>query len=165
MRDLRRIPCVGLSLAQDLADLGIRRVTDSHRCSLERLYQRLCTLRGAHIDRCVLYVFRCAVYFASEPHPDPERLKWWNWKDSKTVQRQHSGEVMKASPITDILAVFFQSFVAATLCFSSGLRGFELRPSRMSGWRSEFGPAMVLARHLREPEHLFTQSLPTTGTG
>ncbi|MGA3073400.1 MAG: helix-hairpin-helix domain-containing protein, partial [Bryobacteraceae bacterium] len=30
---------------------------------------------------CVLYVFRCAVYFASEAEHDPELLKWWNWKD------------------------------------------------------------------------------------
>ena len=86
LRDLRRIPGVGPSLAQDLADLGIRRVTDLRRRSPERLYQRLCTLRGEHIDRCVLYVFRCAVYFATEPRPDADRLKWWNWKDSKSVQ-------------------------------------------------------------------------------
>jgi predicted RecB family nuclease len=83
LRDLRRIPGVGPSLAQDLADLGIRRVTDLRRRSPERLYQKLCALRGAHIDRCVLYVFRCAVYFASERRPKPERLKWWNWKDEK----------------------------------------------------------------------------------
>jgi len=86
LRDLQRIPGVGPSLARDLADLGIRRVTDLRLRSPERLYDRLCTLRGTHIDRCVLYVFRCAVYFASERHqdPDPERLKWWNWKDSQT---------------------------------------------------------------------------------
>ncbi len=86
MRDLQRIPGVGPSLAQDLADLGIRRVTDLRRRSPERLYERLCTLRGSHIDRCALYVFRCAVYFASKSRHDPERLKWWNWKDSKTVR-------------------------------------------------------------------------------
>ena len=85
IRDLQRIPGVGPSLAQDLADLGIRRVTDLRRRSPERLYERLCTLRGSHIDRCVLYVFRCAVYFASESRHEPERLKWWNWKDSRTV--------------------------------------------------------------------------------
>ena len=81
MRDLQRIPGIGPSLAQDLADLGICRVTDLRRRSPERLYQRLCTIRGEHIDRCVLYVFRCAVYFASESRHDPERIKWWNWKD------------------------------------------------------------------------------------
>jgi len=85
LSDLRRIPGVGPNLAQDLADLGIRRVTDLRRRSPERLYQQLCTLHGEHIDRCVLYAFRCAVYFASKPNPDPERLKWWNWKDGRTM--------------------------------------------------------------------------------
>ncbi|NQU25233.1 MAG: pathogenicity locus, partial [Candidatus Nealsonbacteria bacterium] len=28
-----------------------------------------------------LYVFRCAVYFASNATHDAELLKWWNWKD------------------------------------------------------------------------------------
>ena len=84
LHDLQRIPGIGPSLARDLADLGIRRVTDLRRRNPERLYERLCELRGAHIDRCVLYAFRCAVYFASTPRPDPERLKWWNWKGGKT---------------------------------------------------------------------------------
>ena len=30
----------------------------------------------------VLYVFRCAVYFASKQH-NPELLKWWHWKEKK----------------------------------------------------------------------------------
>jgi hypothetical protein len=69
-----------------LADLAIRRVSDLRRRNPERLYQRLCTLRGEHIDRCVLYVFRCAVYFAARPNPEPERLKWWNWKESNKLR-------------------------------------------------------------------------------
>lgn len=80
-RDLRRIPGVGPSIAQDLLDLGIRRVTDLTHGDPERLYARLCRLRGAPIDRCVLYVFRSAVYFASRRRYDPKLLKWWNWKD------------------------------------------------------------------------------------
>ena len=33
-------------------------------------------------DRCVLYVFQCAVYFAEtrEAEREPEKLKWWSWK-------------------------------------------------------------------------------------
>jgi hypothetical protein len=38
-------------------------------------------LTGTRQDRCVLYVFRCAVCFASETAHDPDMLKWWNWKD------------------------------------------------------------------------------------
>jgi hypothetical protein len=47
----------------------------------ELLYSELCREMGQHVDRCVLYTFRCAVYFASESKHDPELLKWWNWKD------------------------------------------------------------------------------------
>jgi hypothetical protein len=81
LEDLCRIPGIGPSLARDLFDLGIRRVADLRRRNPETLYQRLCELRGVHQDRCVLYTFRCAVYFATEKQHDPERLKWWNWKD------------------------------------------------------------------------------------
>ena len=79
--DLERIPGIGPSLAADLVALGIHEVAALRRRSAERLYDRLCQLRGQHQDRCVLYAFRCAVYFATEPNPHPERLKWWNWKD------------------------------------------------------------------------------------
>jgi hypothetical protein len=85
LRDLQQIPGIGPSLARDLVDVGIRRVADLRRRSPERLYQRLCTLRGQHQDRCVLYVFRCAVYFATSKRRDPERLKWWTWKDECRV--------------------------------------------------------------------------------
>ncbi len=79
--DLERIPGVGRSIARDLQDLGVERVADLPGRDPERMYRDLCVLRGGHIDRCVLYVFRCAVYFASRSDYDPELLKWWNWKD------------------------------------------------------------------------------------
>jgi len=78
---LLSIPGVGKSIAGDLRDLGIARVADLRQADPETLYDQLCALHGVHIDRCVLYTFRCAVYFASEEQHDPELLKWWNWKD------------------------------------------------------------------------------------
>lgn len=83
LKDLRRIPGIGPSLARDLLDLGYSRVESLEGENPEAMYEALCRLRGAHVDRCVLYTFRCAVYFAShESHErDPELLKWWNWKD------------------------------------------------------------------------------------
>ena len=81
-RGLQRIPGVGPSIARDLQDLGMRRVEDLRDADPQSLYDELCALRGAHIDRCVLYVFRCAVYFASNGDHDPELLKWWSWKDT-----------------------------------------------------------------------------------
>ncbi len=78
--DLQRIPGVGPSIAQDLRDLGVSQMEELRDANPEHLYERLCFLRGATLDRCVLYVLRCAVYFASQPEHDPELLKWWNWK-------------------------------------------------------------------------------------
>lgn len=79
--DLQTIPGIGPSMAQDLRDLGIFSVGALVGQKPEVMYTRLCQLHDMHIDRCVLYVFRCAVYFATEDEHDPDLLKWWNWKD------------------------------------------------------------------------------------
>jgi len=81
MKQFQVIPGVGKKLAKTLADLGFRGPDDLRDEDPEKMYQNLCTLRGEHVDRCVLYVFRCAVYFASNATHDAELLKWWNWKD------------------------------------------------------------------------------------
>ena len=79
--DLQVIPGIGPNMERDLHDLGIREVGDLRGRNPEALYEELIRLRGCHQDRCVLYVFRCAVYYASHRTHDPELLKWWNWKD------------------------------------------------------------------------------------
>jgi hypothetical protein len=81
IQELSRIPGVGRSIAADLYLLGIRQVADLRGRDPEALYRRLCNKVGQRVDRCVLYVFRCAVYFASESQHDPELLKWWKWKN------------------------------------------------------------------------------------
>ena len=88
LRALQVIPGIGPSLAQDLYDLGIRRVADLKRKNPETLYRRLEQLTGEHQDRCVLYTFRCAVYYAKTPKPDPRRLLWWNWLDGAQPPRR-----------------------------------------------------------------------------
>jgi hypothetical protein len=80
-RELQRIPGVGKSIAQDLIGLGFRRVEELRGVDPEALYLRFCRERGMHIDRCMLYVMRCAVYFAETADPRPELLQWWAWKD------------------------------------------------------------------------------------
>jgi hypothetical protein len=81
IRALQEIPGVGPNLARDLASLGILRVADLKGKRPEALYLNLERQMGTHIDRCVLYVFRCAVYYAETKRPNPARLKWWAWKD------------------------------------------------------------------------------------
>lgn len=81
MNDLEKIPGIGPRLARSLRDLGFSRVDDLRDRDPERMYGELRRLRGTHIDRCVLYAYRCAVYFASNSVHNPELLKWWNWKE------------------------------------------------------------------------------------
>ena len=86
IRPLRVIPGIGPSLAADLYLLGIRKVESLKGRDPEALYRKLRRLVGRPVDRCVLYAFRCAVYFASEPNPDPAKLKWWLWMDETAAK-------------------------------------------------------------------------------
>jgi hypothetical protein len=81
--ELERIPGVGKSVAEDLRHLGIATVRQLKGKDPEKLYKRLCNFKASPVDRCMLYVLRCAVYYASTPDPDPDLLKWWNWKDPR----------------------------------------------------------------------------------
>ena len=80
------IPGVGRSIAQDLIDIGIMEVDDLKGKDPEKLYERSNRCEGVVLDRCLLYVFRCAVYFAETKNPKAEKLKWWNWKDHKQTR-------------------------------------------------------------------------------
>ena len=81
MEDLQKIPGVGKSISQNLRDIGINSVEDLKGKNSEELYEQSNKFVGKKQDRCLLYVFRCAVYFANEKNPKRKLLKWWNWKD------------------------------------------------------------------------------------
>jgi hypothetical protein len=83
LKQLRKIPGVGKVIAQDLYNLEIRRVEDLRGQDPEEMYLQHCLQKGMKVDRCMLYVFRCIVYYASNEKRDPELLKWYNWKDVK----------------------------------------------------------------------------------
>lgn len=86
---LMTIPGVGKSISKNLYDIGIRKVSDLKGQNPEKLYDKSNKYTGTVQDRCLLYVFRCAVYFAEtkENKRDIEKLKWWNWKDqSKPIK-------------------------------------------------------------------------------
>jgi len=81
MKEFIKIPGVGKNIAQDFIDLGYKTVSDLQDNDPQQMFDTLCNLRKERIDRCVLYVFRGAVYFAGRDDHDPELLKWWNWQD------------------------------------------------------------------------------------
>lgn len=81
--DLQTIPGVGPAAEADLLALGYSSVSDLRGQDPEEMYRRSCAIRGCTLDRCVLYVYRCAVYFAETECPEPEKCKWWYWKDGR----------------------------------------------------------------------------------
>ena len=85
IKELTIIPGVGKSLATDLWNVGITSIADLKGQNPDKLYDLSNAYAGTVQDRCVLYVFRCAVYYADTPKDkhETEKLKWWNWKNKK----------------------------------------------------------------------------------
>ena len=81
MSDLREIPWIGEKIEALLNELGVYSIEDMKKSDPEQLYRDLCDMKASPVDRCVLYVFRCGKYSVTHKRHDPERLKWWNWKD------------------------------------------------------------------------------------
>lgn len=81
LKELQQIPRVGKTIANDLWNLEIRKISDLKGRKPERLYKDLCKYQECRVDLCMLYVFRCAVYYASTEECNKDLLKWWNWKD------------------------------------------------------------------------------------
>ncbi len=85
---LREIPGVGERTAAVMEALGIRQVSDLRGRDPEELYLKECLMKGYQEDRCALYVWRAAVYYADHPDRDPEKLKWWYWKDKPYPEKE-----------------------------------------------------------------------------
>ena len=85
---LTEIPGVGDRIAAVMETLGIRRVSDLRGRDPEELYARECLMKGYQEDRCALYVWRTAVYYADHETKDPEKLKWWYWKDKTYPEKE-----------------------------------------------------------------------------
>jgi len=83
LQELQNIPGVGKSIANDLWNIGITHISDLTDKDPEKLYAQSNRQVGVIQDRCLLYVFRCAVYFASNTKHDKAKLLWWNWKDGR----------------------------------------------------------------------------------
>ncbi|MBN2014166.1 MAG: pathogenicity locus [Candidatus Altiarchaeota archaeon] len=83
LKEFQQIPGVGGKIAEDLWSMGFRSAGELKNKDPEKLYSRLCTQKEDEVDRCMLYVLRCAVYYVSNTEHDPKLLKWWNWKNKE----------------------------------------------------------------------------------
>lgn len=80
IREFQSIPGVGKSISKDLYTMGFRSLKDIKNKNPEKIYNDFVKSVGKPVDKCMLYVLRGAVYYASNPTHDPELLLWWNWK-------------------------------------------------------------------------------------
>ncbi len=85
---LREIPGVGARIAAVMEALGIREVSDLRGRDPEELYLKEYLMKGYQEDRCALYVWRAAVYYAGHETRDPEKLKWWYWKNKPYPEKE-----------------------------------------------------------------------------
>jgi hypothetical protein len=83
LKQLQTIPSVGKACSMDFWNIGLRSISDLKGQNPRILYDRLNTSSGVTHDICMLYTFRCAVYYATEPYHDKEKLQWWYWKDKE----------------------------------------------------------------------------------
>ena len=87
LKELQTIHGVGKMVALDLWNLGYKSICDLKEQDAEEIYIRHNDLRGKVQDICMLYTFRCAIYFADTygDIQDPMKLKWWYWMDEQKV--------------------------------------------------------------------------------
>lgn len=81
LKQFQIIPGIGTACSLDLWNIGLRSINDLAGKDPAILYDQLNKITGVKHDICMLYTFRCAVYFASEKNHDEEKLNWWYWKN------------------------------------------------------------------------------------
>lgn len=81
LQKLQKIPGVGKVIAEVFWNVGVKNISDLKKKNPEKLYSKICASKKCVVDRCVLYVCRSSVYFAEHKKHNPEKLKWWNWKE------------------------------------------------------------------------------------
>jgi hypothetical protein len=95
-RDLEGLPGVGAVVAQELWSLGIRTIEELKNTDPEELYLIYQARKSGMGERTMLYMFRCAVYYASHREHNPELLKWWNWKSAQASSQGARGDDMSS---------------------------------------------------------------------
>ncbi len=88
--DLKQIPNIGEKTKQALIKIGICCVEDLKGKNPEDLYFKDCIAKGFQEDKCQLYLFRMATYYAEHTIWEEEKLKWWYWKDKKYPENDYN---------------------------------------------------------------------------
>ena len=80
--DLLDIPSIGKNMAGHLIRAGYPDIASLKGQDAQDIYMRDCLVQGTQVDRCALYCYRLAVYFADHNGKLPsDQQNWWQWKD------------------------------------------------------------------------------------
>lgn len=85
-RRLQDLVSVGPAMIRDFKLLGIHSVAQLSRRNPEKLYERLCEMKGQPQDICCLDVFQSAVAQARNPQLPAEKRQWWYWSRRRKAQ-------------------------------------------------------------------------------
>jgi nucleotidyltransferase/DNA polymerase involved in DNA repair len=83
---------VGPATVRDLNSLGIRSIPQLARANPEKLYSKLCRLRGQRMDPCCLDVFSAAVAQARNPNLPTEKCVWWYWSRQRKARQENGSK-------------------------------------------------------------------------
>jgi hypothetical protein len=82
MSKLTKIPGIGPNMAGHLIRAGFPTIESLRGMNPDDIYAADCAAQGVAVDRCALYAYRLAVYYADHDGQLPEdRQNWWDWKD------------------------------------------------------------------------------------
>ncbi len=80
--ELEQIPGIGKNMAQHLINVGYETIEALKGQDPQEIYRKDCAYHGRTVDRCALYLYRLAVYYAEHDGKLPEgKENWWEWKD------------------------------------------------------------------------------------
>lgn len=86
--NLTDIPYIGKKTKESLNNIGITSIEDLKGKNPEDLYLMDYMKKGYNVDKCQLYLFRLAVYYAKNETLDEEKLNWWYWKDKEYPEKK-----------------------------------------------------------------------------
>jgi len=79
---LTQISGIGKNMAQHLMNAGYPDIASLKGQDPEKIYWKDCAYQGRLVDRCALYVYRLAVWYAdNDGILPPDKQNWWDWKD------------------------------------------------------------------------------------
>lgn len=80
--ELMKIPGIGINMSEHLIRAGFPTIESLRGQSPDDVYAADCIVQGMPVDKCALYCYRLAVYYADHGGQLPEgKQNWWDWKD------------------------------------------------------------------------------------